>query len=71
MRLELLLRSVFFWLMTPDDLGEYLAREAGYHETLPRSTARSPKPRTEATTEPAADAIDPIAAEAGMRRRVP
>lgn len=35
-RMEPLLRSLFFWLMTPDELEPHLDREAGYY----RETAR-------------------------------
>jgi DNA-binding PadR family transcriptional regulator len=34
MRLEPLLRSVFFWLMTPEQLTEHLNREAQYYEAV-------------------------------------
>jgi DNA-binding PadR family transcriptional regulator len=33
-RLESLLRSVFFWLMTPAELADHLDREAGYFHAL-------------------------------------
>jgi DNA-binding PadR family transcriptional regulator len=34
LRLEPILRSVFFWLMTPDELTQHLTREAEYFEKL-------------------------------------
>jgi DNA-binding PadR family transcriptional regulator len=34
LRLEPILRSVFFWLMTPEHLTDHLNREAEYFETL-------------------------------------
>jgi DNA-binding PadR family transcriptional regulator len=34
LRLESLLRSAFFWLMTPQDLAEHLEREAAYFRAL-------------------------------------
>jgi DNA-binding PadR family transcriptional regulator len=34
LRLEPLLRSVFFWLMTPEELASYLDREAEYYSAL-------------------------------------
>jgi hypothetical protein len=34
LRLEPLLRSVFFWLMTPDELAAHLDREAAYFHGL-------------------------------------
>jgi DNA-binding PadR family transcriptional regulator len=37
MRLEPVLRSVFFWLMTPAELTEHLDREAAYFERLAAS----------------------------------
>jgi len=33
-RMESLLRSVFFWLMTPEELAEHLDREAAYYGAL-------------------------------------
>lgn len=33
-RMETLLRSVFFWLMTPDEIAEHLDREAAYFHGL-------------------------------------
>lgn len=34
MRLEPILRSVFFWLMTPDELHEHLAKEAAHYQAV-------------------------------------
>ncbi|MCX4093686.1 PadR family transcriptional regulator [Nocardia sp. alder85J] len=36
-RLEPLLRSVFFWLLTPDELADYLEREAAFYHGLAQS----------------------------------
>lgn len=66
LRLEPLLRSVFFWLMTPEQLTEHLRREADYFNILAgkyRSLADA-KDRGEYGTSPQAQALR-IAAEAG------
>lgn len=68
MRLEPLLRSVFFWLMTPEELTEHLAREANYYQTL-ASTYRQvadAKDRGEFGDSPQTQSLR-IAAEAGIR----
>ena len=36
LRLEPLLRSAFFWLMTPAELADHLDREAAYYHALAR-----------------------------------
>jgi DNA-binding PadR family transcriptional regulator len=66
LRLEPLLRSVFFWLMTPAQLTKHLREEADYFTTLAhtyRSLADA-KDRGEYGTSPQTQAIR-IAAEAG------
>lgn len=68
MRLEPLLRSVFFWLMTPEELTEHLAREASYYQTLAgtyRQVAEA-KDRGEYGDSPQTRSLR-IAAEAGIR----
>jgi DNA-binding PadR family transcriptional regulator len=68
MRLEPLLRSVFFWLMTPEELTEHLSREATYYETLAatyRQVAEA-KDRGDYGDSPQTRSIR-IAAEAGIR----
>ena len=68
MRLEPLLRSVFFWLMTPAELDLHLEREAAYYEALAdvyRQVAAA-KDRGEFGDSPQARSIR-IAAEAGIR----
>jgi DNA-binding PadR family transcriptional regulator len=67
-RLEPLLRSVFFWLMTPGQLAEHLDREAAYYHNLAafyREIAAA-KDRGDYGTEPQTQSIR-IAAEAGIR----
>jgi DNA-binding PadR family transcriptional regulator len=68
LRLEPLLRSVFFWLLTPEQLSEYLAKEAAYYETLAatyRSLAEA-KDRGDFGDTPQTQSLR-IAAEAGAR----
>jgi DNA-binding PadR family transcriptional regulator len=68
MRLEPLLRSVFFWLMTPEELTQHLAREAEYYDTLAatyRDVAQA-KDRGEYGDSPQTRSLR-IAAEAGIR----
>ncbi|WP_433682696.1 helix-turn-helix transcriptional regulator [Nocardia sp. CA-119907] len=67
-RLEPLLRSMFFWLMDPDKLAEYLDREAAYYRGLAdyyREIAAA-KDRGDYGTDPQTQSIR-IAAEAGIR----
>jgi DNA-binding PadR family transcriptional regulator len=68
MRLEPVLRSVFFWLMTPDELAAYLDREAAFYQALAdqyRALAAA-KDRGEFGDSPQNHAIR-VAAEAGIR----
>jgi DNA-binding PadR family transcriptional regulator len=68
MRLEPLLRSVFFWLMTPEQLAEHLRKEAEYYERLAqmyRDIAEA-KDRGEYGDSPQTQSLR-IAAEAGVR----
>jgi DNA-binding PadR family transcriptional regulator len=68
LRLEPLLRSVFFWLMTPEQLDAHLIREAEYYEKL-ASTLRefaAAKDRGDYGTGPQTQSLR-IAAEAGIR----
>ena len=68
MRLEPLLRSVFFWLMTPEQLAEHLAKEAEYYESMAamyRAIADA-KDRGEYGDSPQTRSLR-IAAEAGVR----
>jgi DNA-binding PadR family transcriptional regulator len=68
MRLEPLLRSVFFWLMTPEELSEHLANEAKYYESLAatyRGIAEA-KDRGDYGDGPQTQSLR-IAAEAGAR----
>jgi len=68
LRIETLLRSVFFWLMTPEQLSAHLEREAAYYETL-AATYRSlgeAKDRGDFGDSPQTRALR-VAAEAGAR----
>jgi DNA-binding PadR family transcriptional regulator len=68
MRLEPLLRSVFFWLLTPRELSEYLRHEAEHYEqvaTMYRAVADA-KDRGEYGDSPQTRSLR-IAAEAGAR----
>ncbi len=68
MRLEALLRSAFFWLMTPAQLSDHLRREAAYYETVAakyRQLAQA-KDRGEFGSGPQLNSLR-IAAEAGTR----
>ncbi len=63
-----MLRSVFFWLMTPEQLAEHLNREAEYFETLAtkyRDLAEA-KDRGEFESSTQTQSLR-IAAEAGAR----
>lgn len=67
-RLEPVLRSVFFWLMTPEQLADHLDREATYFRNLAafyREIAAA-KDRGDYGTGPQTQSIR-IAAEAGIR----
>lgn len=68
LRLEPLLRSVFFWLMSPEQLAEHLDREAAYFESLAatyRQLAEA-KDRGDYGTSPQTQALR-MAVEAGIR----
>jgi DNA-binding PadR family transcriptional regulator len=68
LRLEPLLRSVFFWLMTPEQLDAHLIREAEYYETLAgklRGFAEA-KDRGDYGDSPQTQSLR-VAAEAGIR----
>ncbi|MBL7488529.1 PadR family transcriptional regulator [Frankia sp. AgB1.9] len=68
LRLEPLLRSVFFWLMNPDELAAHLEREAAYYRSLAdrlRQLAAA-KDRGEFGDSPQVRSLR-IAAEAGIR----
>lgn len=68
MRLQALLRSVFFWLMPPEDLRRHLAAEAAYYQRTAdfyREIAAA-KDRGDYGDSPPTQAIR-IAAEAGIR----
>jgi DNA-binding PadR family transcriptional regulator len=68
LRIESLLRSVFFWLMSPDDLVAHLEREGQFFTgsaELYRQVAAA-KDRGEYGTSPQTQALR-IAAEAGIR----
>jgi DNA-binding PadR family transcriptional regulator len=67
-RLEPLLRSVFFWLMTPDELAAHLDREVAYYRDL-AATYRdlaAAKDRGDFGAGPQVTSLR-VAAEAGMR----
>lgn len=68
MRLEPLLRSVFFWLMTPVELAAHLEREITYYETLAQSYRQvaEAKDRGDYGDAPQTQSLR-IAAEAGIR----
>jgi DNA-binding PadR family transcriptional regulator len=68
MRLEPVLRSVFFWLMTPEELAVHLEKEAAfYHELAEKYRAiAAAKDRGEFGDSPQTGSIR-IAAEAGIR----
>ncbi|MEV4753830.1 helix-turn-helix transcriptional regulator [Micromonospora sp. NPDC049559] len=68
LRLEPLLRSVFFWLMTPEELATHLDREAAYFHALAakyRELAAA-KDRGEFGQSPQTRSLR-VAAEAGVR----
>jgi len=68
LRLEPVLRSVFFWLMTPDELAAHLEKEAAFYHQLAdkyRELAAA-KDRGEYGDSPQTESIR-IAAEAGVR----
>jgi DNA-binding PadR family transcriptional regulator len=68
LRLEPVLRSVFFWLMTPEELAAHLAKEAAFYSDLAakyRALAAA-KDRGEYGDSPQTTSIR-IAAEAGIR----
>jgi DNA-binding PadR family transcriptional regulator len=68
MRLEPLLRSVFFWLLTPEQLSEHLSNEASYYERVAamyRAIAEA-KDRGDYGDSPQTRSLR-IAAEAGAR----
>jgi DNA-binding PadR family transcriptional regulator len=68
LRLEPVLRSVFFWLMTPEELAAHLEKEAAfYHELAEKYRAiAAAKDRGEYGENPQTKSIR-IAAEAGVR----
>jgi DNA-binding PadR family transcriptional regulator len=68
LRLEPLLRSVFFWLMTPAELAAHLEREAEYFHGLARKYRElaDAKDRGEFGNSPQTQSLR-IAAEAGVR----
>jgi DNA-binding PadR family transcriptional regulator len=68
MRLEPLLRSVFFWLMTPEQLSEHLSKEARHYEGVAAMYRRiaDAKDRGEYGDSPQTRSLR-IAAEAGAR----
>jgi DNA-binding PadR family transcriptional regulator len=68
LRLEPLLRSVFFWLMSPEQLAAHLDREAAYFESLVATyrTLAEAKDRGEYGTSPQTQALR-VAVEAGVR----
>ena len=68
LRLEPVLRSVFFWLMTPEELATYLEREAPfYHELAAKYRAlATAKDRGDFGHSPQVRSIR-VAAEAGAR----
>ncbi|WP_433760022.1 helix-turn-helix transcriptional regulator [Nocardia sp. CA-135398] len=67
-RLEPLLRSVFFWLMTPEQVAEHLDREAAYYHGLAENYRKiaAAKDRGEYGRSPQTESLR-IAAEAGIR----
>ena len=68
LRLEPVLRSVFFWLMTPDELTAHLEREAAFYHALAEKyrVLAAAKDRGEYGDSPQTQSIR-IAAEAGIR----
>ena len=68
MRLEPLLRSVFFWLLTPEELRDQLEREANYYRQLATHyrTAAEAKARGEFGDSPQVRSLR-ITVEAGIR----
>ncbi|MEV2226127.1 hypothetical protein AB0E01_40630 [Nocardia vinacea] len=67
-RLEPLLRSVFFWLMTPEQMAEHLDREAAYYHGLAENYRKiaAAKDRGEYGRSPQTDSLR-VATEAGIR----
>lgn len=68
LRLEPVLRSVFFWLMTPEELAAHLEQEAGFYYDLAQRYRElaAAKDRGEYGDTPQTRSIR-IAAEAGIR----
>jgi DNA-binding PadR family transcriptional regulator len=68
LRLEPVLRSVFFWLMTPDELAVHLEKEAAFYYDLAQKYRElaAAKDRGEYGDSPQSESIR-IAAEAGVR----
>jgi DNA-binding PadR family transcriptional regulator len=68
MRLESLLRSVFFWLMTPEELAAHLDREAGYFRATAAGLRKlaEAKDRGDFGSGPQAQSLR-IAVEAGIK----
>ena len=68
LRLEPVLRSVFFWLMTPDELAAHLEKEAAFYHDLAQKYRElaAAKDRGEYGDSPQTKSIR-IAAEAGVR----
>jgi hypothetical protein len=67
-RLEPLLRSVFFWLLTPEELADYLEREAAFYHGLAQSYRKlaAAKDNGEFGYTPQVAALR-VTAEAGVR----
>jgi DNA-binding PadR family transcriptional regulator len=68
LRLEPVLRSVFFWLMTPDELAAHLEKEAAFYQGLAQKyrAIAAAKDRGEYGDTPQTQSLR-IAAEAGAR----
>jgi DNA-binding PadR family transcriptional regulator len=68
LRLEPVLRSVFFWLMTPDELAAHLEKEAAFYHDLAQKYRElaAAKDRGEYGDTPQTRSIR-VAAEAGVR----
>ena len=68
LRLEPVLRSVFFWLMTPEELAAHLEREAAFYHALAQKyrDIAAAKDRGDYGDSPQTQSIR-IAAEAGIR----
>jgi DNA-binding PadR family transcriptional regulator len=68
LRLEPLLRSVFFWLMEPDELASHLEREAAYYNAMAASLRElaAAKDRGDFGEGPQSQSLR-IAVEAGIR----